>query len=54
MAKTKNKKHRRKTLSKITGTRGYMPPPTVVDIDKKKKNDRKNVKEKLKNYQLYY
>ena len=42
-------KKKKRTISKITNTRGAMPPPTVKDEVKKKKNDRKNVKQKLRN-----
>ena len=42
-------KKKKRTISKITNTRGYMPPPTVKEEVKKKKNDRKNVKQKLRN-----
>lgn len=45
MAKKKNK---RKTIGVMTQSRGIMPSPTVVDVVKKRKNDRKKVKEKLK------
>lgn len=45
MAKKKNKKQ---TIGVMTQSRGSMPPPTVADVVKKKKNDRKNVKQKLK------
>ena len=44
MAKKKNKN----TISKMTQTRGTMPPPTAKDEIKKKKNNRKDVKQKLK------
>lgn len=42
------KKKKRKTIGVMSQTRGVMPPPTVADTVKKKKNDRKRVKEKLK------
>lgn len=42
------KKKKRKTIGKITQTRGVMPPPTKKVADKRKKNDRKKVKERLK------
>lgn len=32
----------------MTQDRGSMPPPTVKDEVKKKKNDRKSVKQKIK------
>ena len=44
MAKKRNKN----TISKMTQTRGAMPPPTVKDEIKKRKNDRKDTKRKLK------
>lgn len=47
MAKKKKRKQP-KTISQMTGTRGAMPPPTVVDVIKRKKNDRQKVKQKLK------
>lgn len=43
------KKVKRKTISQMTGTRRMLPPPTVSDVVKKKKNDRKDVKRKLRN-----
>lgn len=42
------KKSKPKTISRMTGSRGAMPPPTVKDEIKKKKNDRHEVKRKLK------
>ena len=42
-------KKKKRTISKITNTRGVMPHPTVADVVKKKKNDRKDVKQKLRN-----
>ena len=48
MAKKKSKKRNPKTISQMTGTRGMLPPPTVADVVKKKKNDRKDVKRKLR------
>lgn len=48
MAKRGKKKHKRKTLGKMTQTRGTMPPPTVKDEDKRRKNKRKEVKRKLR------
>lgn len=45
MSKSKNKP---KTISRMCQSRGTMPPPTVADVVKKKKNDRKSVKQKLK------
>lgn len=48
MQKNKRKK-KRQTISQMTGTRGtIIAPPTVADVVKKKKNDRKDVKRKLK------
>ena len=44
----KKKKGKRKTLGKMTQTRGVMPPPTKKVEDKRKKKDRKKVKEKLR------
>lgn len=45
-----NKKARKsKTISEMTGSRGTMPPPQRADIVKKKINDRKKVKQKLRN-----
>lgn len=41
-------KKKKNTISKMTQTRGTMPPPTVADVVKKHKNDRKSVKRKLK------
>jgi len=42
----KNKKP--KTISRMTNTRGVLPPPTVKDEDKRKKSDRHKVKRRLK------
>jgi len=42
------KKKKRKTIGIMTQSRGTMPPPTVKDEDKRKKSDRKQVKEKLR------
>ncbi|MFS0905726.1 hypothetical protein AB3N02_22020 [Priestia aryabhattai] len=47
MSKRKRKK-KRKTIGKMTQTRGEMPPPTKKVEDKRKKKDRKQIKEKLK------
>lgn len=44
----KKKKRKRKTIGKMTQTRGVMPPPTKKVADKRKKNDRKKVKEDLR------
>ncbi|WP_180232336.1 hypothetical protein [Priestia megaterium] len=41
-------KSKRKTIGKMSQTRGVMPPPTVVDVDKRKKKDRKQVKQQLR------
>lgn len=46
MAKKKNSKP--KTISRMCGSRGVLPPPTVKDEVRKKKNDRHKVKQKLK------
>lgn len=43
---TKTKK--RKTIGQMTQSRGVMPPPTVADVVKKGRNDRKDVKQKLR------
>lgn len=48
MAKIKTKKSKRKTIGKMTQSRGIMPPPQRADVVRKKKNDRKDVKRKLK------
>jgi hypothetical protein len=48
MAKTKKKKNKRKTIGVMTQSRGTMPPPQRADVVKKKKNDRKQVKDKLR------
>jgi hypothetical protein len=49
MAKTKIKKKKKPTtISEMTGSRGYMPPPQRADVVKKGKNDRKSVRQKLK------
>lgn len=45
---TKTKTNKRKTIGVMTQDRGVMPPPTVKDVVKKKLNDRKVVKRKLK------
>ncbi len=42
------KKSKRKTIGKMSQTRGMMPPPTVKDVVKKKKSDRHEIKRKLK------
>ena len=47
MAK-KKKKNKRNTIGVMTQSRGVMPPPTVADVVKKRKNDRKKVKDKLR------
>ncbi len=44
----KKKKRKIKTISDMTGSRGVLPPPTIADVVKKKKNDRKEVKRKLR------
>mgnify|MGYP003458284264 CR=1 FL=1 len=48
MAKSKTKKSKKKTIGVMTQDRGQMPRPTVKDIIKTKKNDRKEVRDKLK------
>jgi hypothetical protein len=45
----KKKKNKRNTIGVMTQNRGAMPPPQRADEVKKKKNDRKKVKEKLRN-----
>jgi hypothetical protein len=47
MAKTK-KRTKKKTIGVMTQSRGTMPPPTVADVVKKKKNNRKEVKDKIR------
>lgn len=42
----KNRKSR--TISEMTGTRRAMPMPTKRVEDKRKKNDRKKVKQKIR------
>lgn len=44
-----SKKTKKKRIGVMTQDRGIMPPPTVADVVKKKKNDRKKIKQKLKN-----
>lgn len=46
---TKMKTNKRKTIGALTQDRGQMPQPTRKDVVKKKLNDRKVVKRKLKN-----
>jgi hypothetical protein len=46
MSKTKKKKKR--TIGVMTQSRGVMPPPQRADVVKKKKNDRKAVRDKLR------
>jgi hypothetical protein len=41
-------KKKRKTIGVMSQSRGTMPPPTMADVVKKKKNDRKKVKDKLR------
>lgn len=43
-----NKKNKKRTIGKITQTRGVMPPPQRADIIKNKVNDRRKVRQKLK------
>lgn len=45
----KSKKSKRKTIGVMTQSRGAMPPPARADEDKKRKNDRRQVKQKLRN-----
>jgi hypothetical protein len=45
---TKQKINKRKTIGALTQDRGQMPQPTRKDVVKKKLNDRKVVKRKLK------
>jgi hypothetical protein len=47
MSKTK-KKNKKKTIGVMTQSRGTMPPPTVADVVKKKKNDRKAIRNKIR------
>lgn len=47
MLKSK-KKSKRKTIGVMTQNRGAMPPPTVADENKRRKNDRKKVKERIR------
>lgn len=42
-------KSKRKTIGKMTQDRGAMPPPTQKDTIKTRKNNRKKIKEKLRN-----
>jgi hypothetical protein len=43
------KKNKKKTIGVMTQSRGVMPPPARADEDKKRKSDdRKKVKQKLK------
>lgn len=44
----KKLKPKRKTIGKMTQSRGTMPPSTVKDEDKRRKSDRHDVKRKLK------
>jgi hypothetical protein len=41
-------KKRKKTIGVMTQSRGTMPPPTKADTIKKKKNNRKRIKDKLR------
>lgn len=41
-------KKKKRTIGVMTQSRGQMPPPTVADVIRKKKNDRKKVKDKLR------
>lgn len=45
----KVKKKKLKTISEMTGSRGYMPPPQRADIPKKGKGSYKRKNKKLKN-----
>lgn len=47
-SRKKTKKVKRKTIGVMTQDRGMMPPPTIKDEDKRKKNDRHETKRKLK------
>jgi hypothetical protein len=44
-----NKKNKKKTIGVMTQSRGAMPPPARADVVKKKTNDRRQVRQKLKN-----
>jgi hypothetical protein len=41
-------KHKKKTIGAMTKSRGAMPPPQRADMVKKKANDRRKVRQKLK------
>lgn len=43
-----NKSKKRQTIGKMTQSRGVMPPPTVADVVRKKKNNRKEVRQRLR------
>lgn len=43
-----NKIKQRKTIGVMTQSRGIMPPPTIVDVVKRKKNNRKEVRQNLR------
>lgn len=47
MARTNKDKSKR--IGVMTQNRGAMPPPQRADVVKKKANDRRKVKQKLKN-----
>lgn len=49
MSKSKNDRRKKATIGVMTQTRGVIPPPTVKDVVRKKKNNRHEVKRKLKN-----
>jgi hypothetical protein len=44
-----NKKNKKQTIGVMTQSRGVLPPPQRADVVRKKKNDRRQVKQKLKN-----
>lgn len=43
-----SKKNKKKTIGVMSQNRGVMPPPTIADVVKNKKNDRQRVKERLR------
>lgn len=49
MASKLDRKNKKKTIGVMTQSRGVMPPPARADKVKKKENDRRKVKQKLKN-----
>ncbi|AKQ08366.1 hypothetical protein PQE66_gp051 [Bacillus phage PBC2] len=44
----RKKKNKKKTIGVMTQNRGVQAPPTVADENKKKKNNRKRVKEDIR------